>query len=599
MVWTNPIFHLMWLDIRLDTSYSPPVDAVIHNVGFWIQAGYSYLLILLGTVALLTVYLRSTGIYRKQVGAMLLASLVPWVANFLYIAHIEPFTDIDPTPLAFAVSGAALFWGLFRLQLLDIMPVAHEAVFRNMTDGVIVVDARGRITELNPAAQAIIGRSRSEIVGQSYRHNVPEQIGSLELTAESSELPSVVALGEGPRVRHYRIEVSRITTRGQFRGHLVLLHDDTGRIKTEAETRERVRLEAELIERLRAEQTLRVSESKFRNLVENAATGIVVSSRDGRILSANRAALRDFGYESEDDIGETPAAELFVNPDDAQRLAGPMENKGIARGFDVRMKRKDGGSFWASLSVISQVGESGEWQYLAMVDDVTDRKQAENELAKSREELRLLAQRVEQAREEERTSIARELHDQVGQTFTALKLDIRRLRRSPGAESPEVLALLDGMDSMVSTGADDVRRISSELRPGALDDLGLAGAIDWQLDQIRSRTDIAFTLSHSEEVSGLDSARSTALFRIFQELITNVVRHAGATKVDVSLRHENGELVLDVVDDGCGMDTDKIDDRHSLGIVGMKERLLPYGGKLHIEGVAGKGTSVRVTMPQP
>jgi len=597
LVWTNDMHHLMWKDIWLDTSYSPPIDDVTHGAWFWIQAAYSYLLIFLGTLVLARVYLHASTVHRKQVGVMLVGALVPWVANILYITPIRLFQVLDPTPLAFAITGVAFSWGLFRLRLLDIMPIAQETVFRNMVDGVVVLDAQGRIAELNPSAQRIVARARAGAVGQPYGVVLPTLAGRLQLGPESTELQCSVSLSEGPTLRHYAVRVSPIITKGRLGGHLVLLHDDTGRVRAEAESRERVRLEAELLERRRSEKTLTASEAKYRNLVENAATGVIVSSREGRILSANRTALETLGYESEEEFRKVSIMELYVNLDDRWRLLSQIDETGVVKGFETRMKRRDGTEFWASLNVIIQTAESGERQHLAMVDDVTGRKQAENELAESRGQLRLLAQRVEEAREEERTSIARELHDQVGQTFTALKLDIGRLRRSAGGERPEMLALLDGMDSMVSTGADDVRRISSELRPGALDDLGLAGAVEWQLDQLRPRTDLVLAFGCDEGDCELDAARSTALFRVFQELITNVVRHAGAKKVDVSLRRENGAVVLTVRDDGRGIDVAQVNDRHSLGIVGMRERLLPYGGELHVEGVPGKGTTARVTMP--
>jgi PAS domain S-box-containing protein len=597
MVSTNDVYHLMWKDIWLDTSFSPPVDAVTHGVGFWFQAVYSYLLILLGTLALLRVFLQSSAIYRKQVGVMLVASTVPWVANFLYIGRVGLFSEVDPTPLAFAVTGAAFFWGLFRFQLLDVMPIAQEAIFRNMADGVVVVDTHDRVVELNPAAQRIVKRTRSEAVGQPYSLVVPGEVGQLDLKSEVPESQTVISMGEGQTLRYYEVNVTPILTKGQPSGHLVLLHDDTGRVKIEADARERLRLETELIERQRSEQTLRASEAKFRNLVENAAIGIVVSLPDGRVLSANRALLEVFGYDSEEDIRKKSVVELYAKASDRRRLLRLIEKTRVAKGYEVRMKRKDGTTFWASLNVITQIAESGEKQFLSLVEDVTDRKRFETDLAESRENLRLLAQRVEQAREDERTTIARELHDQVGQTFTALKLDIHRLNRAMENENAETNAMFDGMVSMVDAGADDVRRISSELRPGALDDLGLAGAIDWQLDQFRVRSDVVFTFDCGEGEFALEAAQTTALFRVFQELVTNAVRHADAKTVNVSLREEGGMCILIVADDGCGIDNRVIAERSSLGIVGMTERLLPYGGELRIEGVPGKGTTARVTMP--
>lgn len=252
MVWTNDIFHLMWKDFWLDTSFSPPVDAVTHNIWFWVQATYFYLLILLGTLTLLSVFLHSSGIYRKQVGTMLLAAAVPWVANFLYISGIGPFSAVDPTPLAFAISGAAFLWGLARLQLLNIIPIAHEAMFMNMVDGVIVLDAQNRVIELNPAAQRMVGRNRSDTIGQPYNLILPGQAGLLPLKPETSETQAMISLGEDQTQRYYGVSISPIHTRQRFSGHLVLLHDDTERVKAEVESRERVRLETELIERKKA-----------------------------------------------------------------------------------------------------------------------------------------------------------------------------------------------------------------------------------------------------------------------------------------------------------------------------------------------------------
>ena len=132
MVWTNGIFHLMWKDIWMNISVSPPMDAVTHNWWFWIHSLYSYSLLLLGNIFLLDLYRKSKGIYRKQAGILLIAAFVPWIANILYIAGIKPFTVVDPTPLAFAVTGLAFLWGLSRLQLLDIiMPIAHDAILQS------------------------------------------------------------------------------------------------------------------------------------------------------------------------------------------------------------------------------------------------------------------------------------------------------------------------------------------------------------------------------------------------------------------------------------------------------------------------------------
>jgi PAS domain S-box-containing protein len=402
MVWTNDVYHLMWKDIWLDTSLSPPVDAVTHNIWFWVQAIYSYLLILLGTLTLLSVFLHSSGIYRKQVGTMLLATMVPWVANFLYIAGIGPFSVVDPTPLAFAITGAAFLWGLARLQLLDIMPIAHDAIFKNISDGVVVLDTQNRVIELNPAAQRIVDRKRSDIIGRPYNMVLPGQAGLLPLKPEMAETQGVISLGEGQTLRYYGTSISKITTKQHFSGHLVLLHDDTERVKAEVEYRERVRLETELIERKKAEETLKASEAKFRNLVENAAVGILTTLPDGRILSANKAALEIYGYDSEEELTKASILALYVNPGDMEELLKLIQIRGVAKGFEARMKYKNGTPFWASLNVITQTTESGDKQFLSIVEDITDRKQAAVELSRLNAELRSLNLQLE-GKVEERT----------------------------------------------------------------------------------------------------------------------------------------------------------------------------------------------------
>ncbi|NLE94828.1 MAG: PAS domain S-box protein [Dehalococcoidia bacterium] len=597
MVWTNDLHHLMWQDIWLDTSFSPPVDDVTHGAWFWFQAVYSYLLVIFGTLVLAREFARQTGIHRKWVGIMLLGALVPWVANLLYITPVPVFDVLDPTPLAFVITGLVFSLGLVRLRLFNIMPVAHEAVFAHMSDGVVVLDTDGVVVELNPAAEGIIGLHRSEAIGRAYGSVFPALAGRLEFTSEYTDSQFAVSLGHGDATRHFTVSPSSIAGKGQFNGCLLLLHDDTERVRTESAVRERIRLETELLERQRSEQLLRASEAKYRNLVQNAGTGILVSDVHGHVLTANRAALTLFRYATEEAIAAASAEQFFVNADDVKRLLEPIGQTGVARGFEAPMRRRDGSAFWASLNVIVQTTEAGETQYLAIVDDATARKHAERELAASRQNLRLLSRRLEEAREDERTSLARELHDQVGQTFTAIRMDLGRVMRRLGPDAQEAKALLDGITQMVDEGTNDVRRISSELRPGALDDLGLAGAIEFYLEQTGPRAGFDFTFACGGEECGLDASRSTALFRVFQELVTNVVRHSGASKVDVSLGYEGDNCVLTVNDNGCGIKTSVANTSRSLGIVGMRERLLPYDGELYFHGETGKGTTARVTIP--
>ena len=225
------------------------------------------------------------------------------------------------------------------------------------------------------------------------------------------------------------------------------------------------------------------------------------------------------------------------------------------------------------------------------------RLQAETELKQSYAQLRALAAKLEAVREEERTGLARELHDQLGQALTALKLDLARLTdrlvEKDATLAREAGAITTQMDALVK----GVRRIATELRPGLLDTLGLAASIEWQAREFQKRTGVRCLVRVPAEDLRLAREPSTALFRIFQETLTNVVRHAEAQHVNVALETNDRWLTLRVHDDGRGMPAAESKDRRSLGLLGMRERAELLGGTFDIRGAPGQGTTVTVSIP--
>ncbi|MCX8109066.1 MAG: histidine kinase [Verrucomicrobiae bacterium] len=225
------------------------------------------------------------------------------------------------------------------------------------------------------------------------------------------------------------------------------------------------------------------------------------------------------------------------------------------------------------------------------------------ELSDSYSRSRALAQQLVQIREEESSRIARELHDQLGQALTALKLDVAWIRRRMGRlphNTPlcsEVLARLDLMEKAIDTTILTTRKICSELRPGILDDLGLVAAIDWQANEFKQRTTTNLVVSLPKSEPPITPASATAVFRIFQEILTNIARHSKARNVTVELRQTNDALILQVKDDGCGFDDSALTPAQALGILGMKERAQSCGGSLSIQSAPGHGTLVTVSVP--
>jgi len=229
--------------------------------------------------------------------------------------------------------------------------------------------------------------------------------------------------------------------------------------------------------------------------------------------------------------------------------------------------------------------------------EIAERKLAEHNLLKSEERLREFAAHIQSVREEERTNIAREIHDELGQALTGLKMDLswleKRLPREPKEPAEKVRSMFQLIDSTIQV----VRKISSELRPQVLDDVGLLGTLKWQAREFQARAGIRCKVDLPKDDVLLDPERSTAVFRIFQEVMTNVVRHARATKVDIKLRVDSDQLILSIGDNGCGISQADLRSPRSLGLVGIRERAFLLGGKAEIAGTQGKGTCVTLSLP--
>lgn len=229
-------------------------------------------------------------------------------------------------------------------------------------------------------------------------------------------------------------------------------------------------------------------------------------------------------------------------------------------------------------------------------------ERAEQEARKSQEQLRALAARLQAAREDERIRISREMHDELGELLTGFKLGLAWIRDAlkelPQADlRPELLEKIAGLGALADSTSVRVRKLCSELRPAVLDDLGLVAAIEWQAREFQKRTNIRCELNLAEKYIVANSDQATALFRILQEILTNVARHSHASKVRVVLKAEDEHLVLEAKDNGKGITTEERSGTGSLGLLGMQERAAVLGGRVEIQGQKGKGTSITVTIP--
>jgi len=319
-----------------------------------------------------------------------------------------------------------------------------------------------------------------------------------------------------------------------------------------------------------------------------------------RMTIANEAYARQYGVARTDLIGMTPAD--FFAHDVISGKAGwrAMFDAGHLH-TETDERRMDGTPVRIEGHYVCVYDEQGRITgHLGIQRDITDRHRSAEEIARSREELRALAARLETIREEERTRIARELHDELGQALTGLKLDLAWMEHRLNRHSQN--ELVDRCESLLGRLNEvmvSVRRIVTELRPSVLDQLGLADAIEWQAQDFAARTGVALDLDIKCDCDALPDAMASSVFRILQEALNNIAKHARAKCVRVELRVTLDALSLVIHDDGRGITADEMHGTRSLGLVGLRERAIAWGGTVSINGASGAGGGTTVSLRLP
>jgi PAS domain S-box-containing protein len=332
--------------------------------------------------------------------------------------------------------------------------------------------------------------------------------------------------------------------------------------------------------------------SEWRATVDAAREAIVMIGPDGRIVRANRATRDLFQRSFAELVGaraDEVARALFAARDPL-RLERARRSE---RPFRGEIHARDGR--WFAVAIDPIAPEDGAWRgAVCHLRDVSDRKRADQRLRRSLRQVRGLAAHLQEEREEERSAIAREIHDRLVHDLTALDFDLTWLR----GELPDASAQLDqrvtAMSELANRCLKTLRRISTELRPDLLDHFGAAGAIEWQAEELRLQTGMRTRLDLDAGGLDLPSTISTALFRIVEATLQNVTRRSAATEVAISLHRRGSRVVLRIVDDGRGFDPGK---ESSFGLLAMRERALALGGDLSIESRRRRGTTVTARLP--
>ncbi len=472
-------------------------------------------------------------------------------------------------------------------------PIWSEQIFHQLwnhaSDGMLLVDAQGKILAVNEAYCRLVRMEREQLLGRSFAvvyH--PDERGEL---TEQFEL----CLGQA------KIAPSHEAQYKMWFGETLWLEFSHASLHLPQIGQAVLSIVKDITARKRMHLDLADSEKRFRMLFNNANDPAFVNhlSSDNRFehfIEVNQSACETYLYSREEFLRLTPLA--LIPPEYRKKEQSALETL-IKTGhviYEVEHYRKDKRRIPVEISA-HLFEYKNKPTVLSIVRNISERKRAQEALQHSSEQLRQLASRLHSIREEERAMIAREIHDELGQLLTVLKIEISLLCKKQSQEQPETAKKVQTISDLINRAVESVQQISSKLRPGILDEVGLVAAIEWQAKEFSAHTGIQCRFSLPSEINELTREKSTALFRIFQEALTNVARHAQAERVSIFLKKKRQGVILEITDNGCGIKPQQIESSRSLGILGMRERASMFGGTMSIRGVPGKGTYVKVEMP--
>lgn len=478
------------------------------------------------------------------------------------------------------------------------------AILDNIPDLAWVKDTHGRYLAVNRAFARTLGYAQAaDVIGRTDFDLHPLEHAKAYHAADVE----VMASGQRKRIEEAHIQVgghwSWVDTiktpfadgHGRLAGTVGIARDVTERKKVEEDLARAIAgLRSEIERRTAVEARLQASEARFRAIVETSPVPLcIVSMPHGEIFYTSEPWRALFGLDPRAGAISN-IVELYVDPAERDRLVAHLQQETRFPDTVVHFRRPDGSSFWAMVAARVATYEETPAIYIGL-NDITERKRIELELFESREQLREVSAYMEEIREEERKRIAMEIHDELGQLLTALKMDVSLLKMRLSGDL-DAVKKADDMRELVEKTIWMVRNVANHLRPAALN-FGIVSALEWLVSDFAQRNGIPCRLRINGSEPVLPDVHATVVYRIVQASLTNVARHAGASRADVTLTRSATSLDLHVSDDGRGFDQDAVRKGFSYGVLGMQERARLIGGSLHIDSAPGMGTSVSIHIP--
>jgi PAS domain S-box-containing protein len=473
-----------------------------------------------------------------------------------------------------------------------------------LPDATFAIDREGRVLAWNQAIEEMTGVRADEILGEgNCEYGIPFYGERRPLLADLLLKPDQAHQGQYTVIERHQDSLVAENFLPSLRGGTYLwakarlLYDSEGTVVGAIESMR------DITALKQAEHALRESEQAYRNIIENAVEGIFQATPEGRYLSVNPAWAHMCGFSSpEEMIREVKdiASQLYINPEDRARIKRLYDDPGFVKGFEAQFRRKDGGLIWVSITARSVRDESGVLLYYeGTIQDITERKRAELEVQTHREQLRLLASELSLTEERERRRLATDLHDSIGQALAMCKLKLDELRSQA---SSEVLANdCSHISTLLDQAIQGTRSLTFELSPPVLYELGLEAALESLVEKMQQANGIPIRLSGHGGPKPLSEDTAVLCFRAVQELLVNVIKHARARKIEVSIGRDRGRIRVTVADDGIGFDASETISRkggkRGFGLFSIKERLQHLGGSLKVDSKPGQGTRITLSAP--
>lgn len=476
----------------------------------------------------------------------------------------------------------------------------NRQIVETVPSGIVQVDASGAIRLANRQAQEILGLRFDELTRLYISDFNAKTIWEDGTPCESKDYPVSRCLATGAPQPGAIIGVERPdgTTVWAIFSAMPMRDPNTGDLSGAVVTF------LDITERRRVEEELRESKRVLSTLIENLP-GTVYRCRndqDWTMAFISEGCFRLTGYAPSDFIdSKNISFGRLIHPEDRQHVWDDVQNAlREKRSYKLvyRILTSSGKEKWVweqGLGIFSPEGELLALEGLIL--DITEAKRAEEALQDSRQQLRDLSTRLQKVLEEERTRISREIHDQLGQQLTILKMELSWLYKKLSKDQQLLRDRTKSMAKLVDTTLETIRKISTEMRPWILDDLGLIAAMEWQIEDIEKKTGMRCQFIARPDDMTLDPGLSTTVFRILQETLTNIVRHAKADEIKIRLEKSEDRLALEVSDNGKGITPGQIANSKSLGLLGIRERALLWGGTVEINGTPNKGTTVLIEIP--